>query len=1061
MTRPSRHFFFVFLTVLPFSAVAQHSVKSHSHATPAAPVLHEPAPASGFRVDTVAPGSTAAAAELMPGDVIVTVDGKNVSDLLLMLRFEYKPGARVMLQFNRNNQSLVRGAVLSDMAGGGSLDIQGERVDLKPEAAAAAAPKTPAPAAKSFDLPSARETLHIAAFPALPATPADIPAADAAALEHLRAASDLFHELTAPAWKPDNTLVPSGKEVARKNGMLKGSFFCEHGLRLPHTTALKGSAQVVFSLADAKTNNSPAIIRVREMSNCDAETDGLLIYPDGSWSAGKVSLQKGNLEPQPDAAATTHWSKGVLYGYAPVADGKRSAAWFAPDAPGWLIAEDAQDKQPADIDISAPHTVLAFLPSVGTMQTQFSAAGLSLQQAGMAFTAEDASFRVERPATAPNDLLLTTKKAFAAIGPAGIYHVQPPWKPESTPPSAAYPDIKTVLANAASAESCPFHPAVPKGWVLWGGTCTNDTTRAYVFSPDGAFRAVYYRNGPVVLYGLLGDNAQAIWTAQNLDDTGMPKGRIERRADSELYVGPFHGLVAQGDGLCQVMPQSAADKTSFEPCSYAGGQRVDTAYLTRTAAERLAKPAAPVPAVEPTAPAPAPVIAAAASPSSAAPAPHSVAPAVAPVTAAAAPPAAAPAIAAGGTLSLSGAQLGAMDKSARNSYKHCVSEPKKDPGNVARSCVEIGHALQAQKDDADARTALQRACTLGSAEGCNGYGSMIAAGGDISGARAVWTSGACHDAAECNHSLFDSYAKSMPPDLAQAEKYGLPLCDKGHDDKVCTSLAAMGSKADFAGIAKRHKDERIEEIKTQVGKNNNSITLAEGALALAKSGLASSTGVFQSLTYQGEIKMYESGIRNTQEENAKLLGELTKLQGSTEGVSTGSGFGSMMASMAMQGVANANTVQSSGGNLTAASFIPPSVSQSAAGGASPAAASVAGDVGSTPSGGGGGASSNGPQAQWVQTILPKAGPYNCSPKGNPKIPAFQCNFDADIYKAEQISWAMECEYETGYPDDAVKLAPVLLQVLQEAKSLCTNAFQWQGGSACHATNVIPCSQLPN
>jgi hypothetical protein len=405
--------------------------------------------------------------------------------------------------------------------------------------------------------------------------------------------------------------------------------------------------------------------------------------------------------------------------------------------------------------------------------------------------------------------------------------------------------------------------------------------------------------------------------------------------------------------------------------------------------------------------------------------------------------------------SLSKDQEKSLDKAARKVFKRCTGDAGKHPSDVAEACAQLASPLYNQlHDKAAAHQALQYSCALGDSMGCNELGSDLAESGDLAGARAAWTAPPCAYNGRCKEHLFESYANEKPPNLAQAEAIGLPLCEKDGEERVCQRLQELGSKVDFAKIAERHKEARIAEIKTQIGKNENAIAFSTGALGLAQSALNSASGLLQVLYCKSQVAMYESSIKSAQSENQNLTAELVKLQGSSEGVPTGAGFGSALAGLAMQGVAHANDVQVAGGTLNAGSFVPASVSQSAA--------DTAGGSSLSPTAGTGGSDGGlytGVDAELVHKVLAKSGPSSCAPVKPPQHPnTWVCARDSMIYQAQELAWGAECQAETGHPDDAVKLAKVLEETLKNAGDLCRG----QGmATQCSTERIMSCAELPH
>ncbi len=158
-------------------------------------------------------------------------------------------------------------------------------------------------------------------------------------------------------------------------------------------------------------------------------------------------------------------------------------------------------------------------------------------------------------------------------------------------------------------------------------------------------------------------------------------------------------------------------------------------------------------------------------------------------------------------------QKKALDGPGRNAAKHCSGDTGKHRGETISGCIELAAAMRNQlKDVAGARQALERACALGSDNGCTQLGKDFQAAGDIAAARNAWSAPACNFGSSCRAALFDSYATATPVDLANAERVGLPMCDAGGDEEMCRKLWKLGSRANFAAIMNAHSEQRQQRI---------------------------------------------------------------------------------------------------------------------------------------------------------------------------------------------------------------------------------------------------------
>jgi hypothetical protein len=393
-----------------------------------------------------------------------------------------------------------------------------------------------------------------------------------------------------------------------------------------------------------------------------------------------------------------------------------------------------------------------------------------------------------------------------------------------------------------------------------------------------------------------------------------------------------------------------------------------------------------------------------------------------------------------------------FNKNDRNHIKRCGEDKPKKAGEAAESCLVLGGILEGAKHDDLADISFQRSCALGSERGCNDLGKLRRRTSGIDAARVAWSAPPCAHAILCQESLFFAVAELKVVDLVEAERLGMPLCEAGHKDKVCERLQQLGSKKDFAAIIQKHKEERIAELQTGISKEQNNIVVTQGALALAESGLASASGLVQTLYFKGMIALDNSGIKDSQKNIANMSGELAKLGG--EPANSGPSLGSMLAGASMSLVANANNLQTGKGGVSA-SQLGNSLE------ASPVSAAA------TAGGSGGGGLYNGPNAMWVHRVLNTAGPYTCSPNGKPQVKivtTLECQVDNELAKAQMLAWATECEEQTGNHDQAVNLSQNLMAELSQIKSILTN----RGGSfsptgrtgSCNAERVLPINQIP-
>jgi hypothetical protein len=222
----------------------------------------------------------------------------------------------------------------------------------------------------------------------------------------------------------------------------------------------------------------------------------------------------------------------------------------------------------------------------------------------------------------------------------------------------------------------------------------------------------------------------------------------------------------------------------------------------------------------------------------------------------------------------------AMDKPVHNAFKKCKNDNTKHRDEAASSCSELGNALRDQfKDDADARLAWARACTLGNSNGCLLLGNDYKAAGEMDSARAIWGS---KDAGTVGQSaLFASYTDTYPPNLLMAEKVGLPLCDEGGDEAICRKLWEMGSQVNFVAIAQKHRDARTEKI-AQMEEEASSLDAsaasekaeADRLNAEAKANSGTPGGLGAAL----KALIYASSYRSDTDKAASLRSQISELK---------------------------------------------------------------------------------------------------------------------------------------------------------------------------------------
>jgi hypothetical protein len=227
---------------------------------------------------------------------------------------------------------------------------------------------------------------------------------------------------------------------------------------------------------------------------------------------------------------------------------------------------------------------------------------------------------------------------------------------------------------------------------------------------------------------------------------------------------------------------------------------------------------------------------------------------------------------------LTGAQEKSLDKNARNAWKKCGGDLK-HKGEVAQACLNVAGPLHAAGNDPAARTVLQRSCSLGNTGGCNELGKALFSDGDTAAARMVWTAGPCANGNLCKVSLFDSYADEQPLDLAKADEYGLPLCDQGHDDRVCARMRELGSHADFAAIQEHHKQEQIDALNKQINNSILAIPLLRAQVSLCQTQANNATG-FAALLAQGQLKLAEAELNGALKQDAANKAQLEQLTAS-------------------------------------------------------------------------------------------------------------------------------------------------------------------------------------
>lgn len=228
-------------------------------------------------------------------------------------------------------------------------------------------------------------------------------------------------------------------------------------------------------------------------------------------------------------------------------------------------------------------------------------------------------------------------------------------------------------------------------------------------------------------------------------------------------------------------------------------------------------------------------------------------------------------------LFLSKDQLSGLNKDAKSNYKRCAEGHKISSADMARACVDFGHQFQSSgKDDSVPLLAYKRSCALGNAAGCSAVGEVVSASGDEARARDVWSTGPCANDAGCQHNLFNSYAAATPPDVSMAVKYGLPLCDQGHDDNVCAQLKSINAPVDFAQIEANHRQQHIEDLQNRIGKNALAIPLLQAQVALNQTNVNQASGLAQIIA-RGELKLAEKELSDAQKNGASMQAELDQL----------------------------------------------------------------------------------------------------------------------------------------------------------------------------------------
>jgi len=229
-------------------------------------------------------------------------------------------------------------------------------------------------------------------------------------------------------------------------------------------------------------------------------------------------------------------------------------------------------------------------------------------------------------------------------------------------------------------------------------------------------------------------------------------------------------------------------------------------------------------------------------------------------------------------LYLSKDQLSGINKDTKKLYERCVGSKKYGSGD-GKACADFGHAYQnGGKDPSVPVLAYKRGCSLGSAWGCGSLADVAKADGNLDKARELWSTGPCAKDAGCQHMLFASYAEAAPPDVTNAVKIGLPLCDEGHDDKVCDQLKAINAPVDFNQIAANHKQQRILWLIDHIGKNNLANIALQGQVSLNQTNVNMQSG-FAQLLAKGELALAKKELSESQKQGAAMQAELDQLQG--------------------------------------------------------------------------------------------------------------------------------------------------------------------------------------
>ena len=437
-------------------------------------------------------------------------------------------------------------------------------------------------------------------MPAFPKVPNHPDLAEAAAAFHL------YNELTAATWTPASTFQATG--VMDKNNRIKGSFFCERAT---------GAAEVTYTVDKTKpASQQLRLLRVKD-SACGKPAQGLVVFANGGYWLGGITLEKGQLWPIFSGDGLYAWPNGEAAFGSMLSQGLLKTAFFT-DPNGAALK---RLNPSIGLDGIAPYRLI--IPLVGQIDGEANNLNFEPLSAGV-FKTFDGSYSTSgpinvfpvtganmqevqgdsivfrftngEPANHPvmamrlEGLTRIETTQATGLGPAGVYLFHGILKPGLLPlAEEVQPAPGTLAKYAADAEACAMKPAIPVSWLLWAPDCAKHPDVMQAWSIDGRYRLTFKKLAKTVMEAFDPSRpGQPVseWRAASFstDNVPTPKGPTEMWRDGALaFKGPFHGLQPNGPGACGI----PGEETKTEKCVYENGQRVDAIYLARLEQSKL------------------------------------------------------------------------------------------------------------------------------------------------------------------------------------------------------------------------------------------------------------------------------------------------------------------------------------------------------------------------------------------------------------------------------------------------------------------------------------------